>query len=353
MAGYQAFDPGGSLLQGMQYGQNRLLAQQQMDIEKQRAIEASQRNAILNQATQQQLSREDFKQHLQIAGMIGAAVKEAKSPQEAESIYNGVIKQFADSGIDMSTAEPWSMDLLPKLGAAYQMASRAGLLNDSSQSSQSEYFTPVQTSTGIQSFNNRTGQFVPAVDPKTGKPLLPVPADAVVQGEVSKSRSLGSNEGKNAAVFTNLADTWDVNKQFLVDSIPEIKNILDKTPNSSISNATQQFLSGIVGNTSAADAQAIIQQYGAMFLQGMPFPPGAQSDKEMQARAQVLSDQLVNPNISPENKVKLISNFINWQESKAKAQRQKAAELTGNKKVEQPIQQPSEEAPKAVNWSDL
>lgn len=152
---------------------------------------------------------------------------------------------------------------------------------------------------------------------------------AEVQGEIKKQESLGSAKGGKAVEYLSLADTWDINREFLVESIPELKSAFSDAPGSSVSKGVQTVLGKAIGNSTGADAQAVVDQYAAIFLQGMPFPPGAQSDKEMQARAQVLSDQLANPNVTVDTKVKILGNFVEWQDTKAKNYRKKANDLLG------------------------
>jgi hypothetical protein len=55
-------------------------------------------------------------------------------------------------------------------------------LKEYGQDESKPYFTPVQTSTGMIKFNNRTGKFEPMQAPG-GKPLLPVTADPGLAGE--------------------------------------------------------------------------------------------------------------------------------------------------------------------------
>jgi hypothetical protein len=146
---------------------------------------------------------------------------------------------------------------------------------------------------------------------------------------IKTGESAGTASGKKGVEYLALADAWDINREYLVESIPDLEKVFSAGPGSSVSKGVQQALSKIVGNTSGADAQATIEQFGAIFLQGMPFAPGAQSDKELQARAQVLSDQIVNPNVSAQTKIKLIGNFVEWQDSKARNYRSKAQEVLG------------------------
>lgn len=182
-------------------------------------------------------------------------------------------------------------------------------------------------------YNDKTGE--------TALSRVEVPGDLVsTLGETAGEQTdrkvkeasgttFASGEAKNAAKYMGLADEWEVNREFLIQSIPDMKAAFESGPGSSVSKGVQSALGKIVGNSSGADAQAKIEQFGAMFLQGMPFPPGSQSDKEMQARAQVLSEQLVNPSVTPDTKINLIGKFVEWQDTKAKNYRKRANKILG------------------------
>ena len=163
------------------------------------------------------------------------------------------------------------------------------------------------------------------------------------KGAQAQVTSQKKKEGEKIALYTDQADTWDVNRDYIVNNIladlapndPNVKSLLANTPGSSVSKAVQGALSMAIGNTKGADAQAILEQYGAIMLQGIPFPPGQQSDKEMQQRAKVVSDQVANPNITPSAKIKILGNFVEWQDTRAKNFRMKANKLQGIKPTRQ------------------
>jgi hypothetical protein len=60
---------------------------------------------------------------------------------------------------------------------------------------QGSYNTPIQTSSGFYGFNNRTGSPTPLMGPN-GQPLMPVPADAAVQGNVAQAKAVGTGQGE-------------------------------------------------------------------------------------------------------------------------------------------------------------
>jgi len=223
------------------------------------------------------------------------------------------------------------------------------------QSGMSGYHPPVQTSAGYLFWNNDSQKYEPALD-KNGKPYMPTSADVGLYHDRSMASSSGSGAGKNAETYLNLANMWDSNKKFIEGSIlPDLGisqdengnyvykdtngNVLKAAPGTSLSKLVQQGFSHVIGNTKGADAQALIQQYGQMLLNGVPFPPGQQSDKEMEQRMSVVTKQLNDPNVSPNMKAKILGNFIQWQNDRAEVLRKTASQILGERQQPQQTQQ--------------
>lgn len=80
------------------------------------------------------------------------------------------------------------------------------------------YFTPVQTTNGVASFNNRTGQAAPVTI--LGQPLIRPQDDPVLQGRIAERKAEGTAIGQQKAVIGG--------KQDAIDSISEAKTLLDK-----------------------------------------------------------------------------------------------------------------------------
>jgi hypothetical protein len=57
------------------------------------------------------------------------------------------------------------------------------------------YYTPVETTQGVQAFNNRTGQFTLGIDPSTGKPFIKPGSSPDFQYQLHKSQKAGSEAG--------------------------------------------------------------------------------------------------------------------------------------------------------------
>lgn len=143
-----------------------------------------------------------------------------------------------------------------------------------------------------------------------------------ISGSKSSSRAEGSKVGGQLGQFQNDINTWDVTKKGVASAFPDIQGILKESPGSSFSNVVGKLVSATVGNTEGQDAQAQVQQIGALLLQTVPIPPGPQSEVELANRKQTYGD-LENPNISVATKTKLIENYFRFQEAKADAARAK------------------------------
>ena len=63
---------------------------------------------------------------------------------------------------------------------------------------QTPYFTPLPSSDGYLTFDNRTGKILPILD-SSGKPLLPIAADVDLSGKKSAAEAAGTTTGKGVA----------------------------------------------------------------------------------------------------------------------------------------------------------
>lgn len=79
-----------------------------------------------------------------------------------------------------------------ELGMEITAAERAGVLNKGLKSPD-PYYTNIQTSTGVYQQNARTGELKKIMD-ESGNPVLPIAADAGVQGDVSRSREQAKSD---------------------------------------------------------------------------------------------------------------------------------------------------------------
>lgn len=147
--------------------------------------------------------------------------------------------------------------------------------------------------------------------------------DPGLQGDLAGAKSAAGAEGKKGAERKAQFEDWAAFKNSFASVYPDIGSILQSAPESSLSNVVSKYGAKIVGSNNLNEAQAEIEQLGAILLQQVPFPPGAQSEAEQRARAMTLG-RLEDPNISPAKKLEMINRFLNINEQKFQA-------LSGNK----------------------
>lgn len=80
------------------------------------------------------------------------------------------------------------------------------------------YFTPIQTATGVQAFNNRSGQAEPVR--LLGQPIIGSQSDPVLQGRIAAAKAEGTEVGRQRSTIEG--------KQVALDSVGEAKSLLDK-----------------------------------------------------------------------------------------------------------------------------
>ena len=125
------------------------------------------------------------------------------------------------------------------------------------------YHPPIMTSTGVMKWDAKVGDYVPMIDPKTGKPYLPQGVDAGAQGAVADARAGGAKEGgARADARLNLA--------FAQRDMNEIDQSIAALENHPGLNGITGLRGAIpnVPGSDAADAEARREQLGGKaFLQ--------------------------------------------------------------------------------------
>jgi hypothetical protein len=276
------------------------------------------------------------------------------NPAQVDQEYSALINMYSQQGTQQKTAdqirrEQWEKDI----NSSDPRIRQAALIDAGLEAKKGVTTPQLKIIGGVPySIDPVSGM---ATQVQGGGQILDAATVAGNEQTVNTGKEFGKGQGKEAAENIKLADTWEINKQFLVESIPELQSAFNAGPGSSISKGVQTVLSKAIGNTQGADAQAALNQYAAIFLQGMPFPPGSQSDKELQARAQIVSDQIQDPNISTNTKMQLIGRFVEWQDTKAKGYRKNADRILGNKPQSaspqaQPAPQPTQGAVKFLGF---
>lgn len=155
--------------------------------------------------------------------------------------------------------------------------------------------------------------------------------DAVVNviEEQAKGGAFGRKQGEAAALDMKNAKDWKVARGWLVDSLPGLSEEMKKSPKSTMSSLIQNAYATVAGATEGMDAQALLDQYAEIAIQGIPYSPGAQSDKEFYSRRDILANKLTDPKYDTKTKVKLIGEFIEWQDNRAEASIAAAKEILG------------------------
>lgn len=124
------------------------------------------------------------------------------------------------------------------------------------------YFTPIQTSGGFQTFDNRTGRIVPLTG-SDGRPLLPIAADVGLAGNKSAAEASGTATGKGQAEARMDQPRVDMNADLTLG----VLDALQKHPGRQYATGMYSIAPTIPG-TSQADFRAYLDQLnGQTFLQ--------------------------------------------------------------------------------------
>lgn len=99
-------------------------------------------------------------------------------------------------------------------------------------------------------------------------------------------------------------------------------------PQGRVSSAVNSAVSAFMGGTKGRDAEARMAQLSRLFLQGVPYDPGAQSNAELTARAELVGD-LQNPDISVQQKINSINTYYRFLDARAESSREKLSEYYG------------------------
>lgn len=164
--------------------------------------------------------------------------------------------------------------------------------------------------------------------------------DPTLQGDLSSAKSTGAATGKKGAERQAQWEDWTAFQGALSHVYPDIGGIMQSAPGSSISQAVNTYGSKLVGGTDAYVAGKKLNQLAAILMQQVPFPPGAQSEKEMEQRNKTLG-AIEDPNISPADKLDMINKFLSMNEYKFKALAPKDGQQLPNGNVPPPAGMPA------------
>ena len=189
---------------------------------------------------------------------------------------------------------------------------------------QSDYFTTESTPQGLVQVNTRVPNDVRPLTGPDGKPLFRSQYDVDLQSRINEGKSQGTATGKTAAARESQFEDWTAFQQSFAEAYPDIGTLMQAAPESSMSQFIINYGVKLIGSTSPYEAQAQIEQLGAILLQQVPFPPGPQSEAEMLQRNKTLG-KLEDPNISPNTKLDMIGRFLRMNEAKFRALRNNKA----------------------------
>lgn len=126
------------------------------------------------------------------------------SPEEALRAKLKVEDEFKDSDL---TGTAKNLEVI--LGRTPTMDDLKSYGKDESN----PYFSPVQTSSGLMIFNNRTGSYTPAQ--ADGKPVLPVNADPELAGKIETSKETAKADVEKKTNFPKAKNKYDsLNRQW-------------------------------------------------------------------------------------------------------------------------------------------
>lgn len=158
--------------------------------------------------------------------------------------------------------------------------------------------------------------------PPTGRPasdqtLASTIADADKLREFQKR--YGAETAKNVAELENTSDLFQVNKAGFDEVYPEMRlgETLAKAPDSRIGQIFSQGIGNIIQGLPEVDADYELEQAFRAAVGLIPFPPGAQSQAEQEAREREVGS-LTDPKISKDVRLKGMARLLNREQTKAK-----------------------------------
>jgi hypothetical protein len=144
---------------------------------------------------------------------------------------------------------------------------------------------------------------------QANKPIPLPEGEKITQREEAKYNvELDKELGKNKQLKDTLGETIDINGK----PINKLEHLID----SSLGSAPEAYLKNTLGSTigvstDAASATKQLEMAGARILAAIPYPPGAQSEKELEARQKQVGD-ISNPNIPIETRKALLKNLKDY-----------------------------------------
>lgn len=150
--------------------------------------------------------------------------------------------------------------------------------------------------------------------------------------QAEQNAALESELAKNKRLTEELTRTTDVNGK----SVNRLEYLVDQSLGSAPEAAVKQGLGKLTGMaTEAGTATKELEMAAARILSTIPYPPGAQSEKELQARKQQVGE-IANPNIPIATRKALLKDLLNYASDFEQTQSKLLKSPTSNAPVEKP-----------------
>ncbi len=141
------------------------------------------------------------------------------------------------------------------------------------------YFVPVQTSTGLQVFDARTGTYKP-MNSVDGKPLLPNSVDPTVQGTVAGAKAEASAIGEAKGKAQGQYERQAINAQPNLDTLNEAEKLLPKATGGGLQQARDAVAGQFNIATEGSKAASQLDILAAKLTMQVPRMEGPQSDRD-------------------------------------------------------------------------
>ncbi len=168
------------------------------------------------------------------------------------------------------------------------------------------------------------------VPPPTGRPddrvlgqRIEGDSAATIRGREAAlvgTKRLAEESAKNTALLQDEANRFMVNKAGFDEAYPDFKlgETLAKAPNSKLGQIFSQGVGNLIQGLPEVDADFELGQAFRAAVGLIPFPPGAQSQAEQEAREKEVGD-LVNAKVSKDVRVNSMRKLLDREQAKARA----------------------------------
>ena len=140
------------------------------------------------------------------------------------------------------------------------------------------------------------------------------------EAALAGTKRLAEEAAKNTALLQDEANRFLVNKAGFDDAYPDFKlgETLEKAPNSKLGQIFSQGVGNLIQGLPEVDADFELGQAFRASVGLIPFPPGAQSQAEQDAREKEVGD-LVNAKVSKDVRIRSMHKLLDREQAKARA----------------------------------